>query len=83
MQGAALVGGRAALPDELPWMVRLSMEAPASRSGAASRGLCSGTLVAPGAVLTAAHCLEREPDRPADYVHHVQVSPKFTTVIKI
>lgn len=35
---------------------------------------CTGTLITPSAVLTAAHCLERAPGQAAEYVDYVRVS---------
>ena len=39
-----------------------SVVAVLSQESTATANLCTGTLVAPGVVLTAAHCLEHEPD---------------------
>jgi len=48
-----IVGGREALPNEVPWQVAL-----VQGSGSSLFQFCGGSLVAPGWVLTAAHCVD-------------------------
>jgi hypothetical protein len=62
---AAIIGGQAAEPGTFPWMAYvLDMRGEAF-------GQCSGTVVAPNVVLTAAHCAENLqtgiPNDPAGY----------------
>jgi hypothetical protein len=48
-----IIGGTPAAVGEAPWMVQLFYNDPATNQGT----FCGGTLVAPGKVLTAAHCV--------------------------
>ncbi|HVC09367.1 MAG TPA: trypsin-like serine protease [Elusimicrobiota bacterium] len=60
--GAFIINGLAAQPGQLPQVVRVDLP---------GRGLCSGTLVGPDTVLTAAHCLAAlgvDPDKPGAFV---------------
>ena len=78
-QAAALVGGRVALPGQLPWVVHLSLVADPLRGWGqygAVLTTCTGTLITASSVLTAAHCLERAPNQPAEYVDYVRVSER-------
>ena len=47
-----IVGGRKALPGELPWQVALRVQKSTGEY------LCGGVVIKPGWVLTAAHCVE-------------------------
>jgi len=53
---AAIVGGTAAAPGSLPWLAFI-----AYKVGNGSYEVCTGTVVAPNLVLTAAHCAETLP----------------------
>ncbi|CAL1609595.1 unnamed protein product [Knipowitschia caucasica] len=53
-----VVGGEDAQPNSWPWQISLQY-----RSGSSYFHTCGGTLIAPGWVMTAAHCV----DRPSTY----------------
>jgi hypothetical protein len=50
-----IVGGGSVSIEEVPWQVALTVDP--FDGGAAQRQICGGTLVAPTAVITAAHCV--------------------------
>jgi len=50
---AAVIGGRAATPGTFPWLALVQRDVSGGQEGV----LCTGAVIAPNAVLTAAHCL--------------------------
>ena len=55
--GARVVNGDDAAPHSWPWQISLRVN---------GRHICGGSLIKPGWVVTAAHCVERNPD-PSGY----------------
>lgn len=58
-----IIGGEDAAPDEFPWMVALL---DANTDNARDAQFCGGSLIRPGWVLTAAHCVEGEQSEGVD-----------------
>jgi secreted trypsin-like serine protease len=56
-----IVGGQKALKDEFPWQVLVRWEAQINGSNYVL-STCGGTIINENWILTAAHCVHREPD---------------------
>lgn len=71
----AVVGGVAVPPGTYPWLVRV---------GNPVEGYCSGSLVSPRHILTAAHCVAKKPDKPEGmFAHfHTETRPDTVRVIR-
>lgn len=82
-----VVGGQPAATGTLPWLARIEISTPADGDY-----LCSGTVIAPAVVLTAAHCAVNEatmqPWSPSDYLVdtdsvHAAVGGQFSSVTRV